>query len=174
MLIIFAGLPGTGKSTIAQNLADRLKAVYLRIDSLEQAIRSSGVLPPKADMGPAGYMVACRIAADNLRLGHTVIADSVNPIKITRDAYRNVADQLGIGFLEVEVVCSDTVKHQHRVETRRSTIEGLALPTWEQVQTRHYEAWDGAHLRLDTASLSVTESVERIVASMSSATRERS
>ena len=98
MFIIFAGLPGTGKSTIAQNVADHLKSIYLRIDSIEQAVRSSGILTPEGDMGPAGYMAACRIAADNLRLGHTVIADSVNPIKITRDAYRDVAERLGIGF----------------------------------------------------------------------------
>ncbi|EEQ16447.1 Uncharacterised protein [Yersinia frederiksenii] len=41
MLIIFSGLPGTGKSTIAHLLAERLKAVYLRIDTIEQAIRSA-------------------------------------------------------------------------------------------------------------------------------------
>ena len=39
MLIIFGGLPGTGKTAIAQQLARELGAVYLRIDSMEQAIR---------------------------------------------------------------------------------------------------------------------------------------
>ena len=39
MLIIFGGLPGSGKSTIARALALRLGAVYLRIDTIEQAIR---------------------------------------------------------------------------------------------------------------------------------------
>jgi cytidylate kinase len=37
MLIIFGGLPGTGKTAIAQQLARELGAVYLRIDSMEQA-----------------------------------------------------------------------------------------------------------------------------------------
>ena len=37
-LLIFGGLPGTGKSTIARLLAARLGAVWLRIDSIEQAL----------------------------------------------------------------------------------------------------------------------------------------
>ena len=170
MFIVFAGLPGTGKSTIAQNLAERLKAIYLRVDSIEQAIRSSGILPPKADIGPAGYMAVCRVAVDNLRLGHSVIADSVNPIRITRDAYRDVAKRADVRFLEVEVVCSDITTHRHRVETRVSDVEGLTLPTWEQVETRRYEAWDSPPLQLDTASLSVTRCVERIVSAISATT----
>ncbi|CAN7471357.1 hypothetical protein LJR034_003058 [Caballeronia sp. LjRoot34] len=37
MLIAFGGEPGTRKTTIAQALARKLAAVYLRIDMLEQA-----------------------------------------------------------------------------------------------------------------------------------------
>ncbi len=36
MLIIFSGLPGSGKSTIARTLSERLNAVYLRVDTIEQ------------------------------------------------------------------------------------------------------------------------------------------
>lgn len=167
MFVIFGGLPGTGKSTVAQQLAGRLEAIYLRIDSIEQAIASSGILAPDADIGPTGYIVAYRLAAENLRLGRSVIADSVNPLKITRDAYRDVAVEAGVGFLEVEIVCSDKAMHRHRVETRRPHIEGRALPTWEEVETRHYEAWDRAHLQIDTAALSVAQSVERIMEALS-------
>jgi predicted kinase len=42
MLIIFGGLPGVGKTAIARELARKLGAVYVRIDSIEQAIRNSG------------------------------------------------------------------------------------------------------------------------------------
>jgi predicted kinase len=167
MFIIFSGLPGTGKSTIASRLADRLGAVYLRIDSIEQAIRSAGILSDTGDIGAAGYMVSYQVAADNLRIGRTVVADSVNPLEVTRDAYRSVARQAGVGFLEVETVCSDEEQHRKRVETRRSTVAGLALPTWHQVKARAYQGWNRPRLMLDTALLSVDQSIEEILHALS-------
>jgi predicted kinase len=37
-LIVLAGLPASGKSSIARELARRSGAVWLRIDSMDQAI----------------------------------------------------------------------------------------------------------------------------------------
>lgn len=108
-------------------------------------------------------MAAHRVAADNLQLGHTVIADSVNPLRITREAFRGIAEKAQAGFLEVEVVCSDKSMHQQRVESRHSTVNGLVLPSWEEVETRHYESWEGPRLELDSARFSVAQCVERIV-----------
>jgi predicted kinase len=165
MFIIFAGLPGAGKSTIARELAKRMGAAYLRIDSIEQAIRSAG----STDVGPAGYLAAYRLAADNLGLGRVVVADSVNPLEITRHAYRRAALDAGVGSLEVEVVCSDVEVHRQRVETRQTEVEGLVPPTWSEVRALHYEAWNRRHLILDSASLSVTESVDAIIEAMAAA-----
>ena len=44
MLIIFGGLPGTGKTTISKEVAKRLKAVYLRVDTIEQTLKNSNSL----------------------------------------------------------------------------------------------------------------------------------
>ena len=77
MLLILGGLPAVGKTAIATGLARDSKAVHLRIDSIEQALRNSYV----TISGPEGYVVAYAIAEDNLRLGRTVIADSVNPVE---------------------------------------------------------------------------------------------
>jgi predicted kinase len=41
MLIIFNGLPGSGKSTVAKLLSQKINGMYLRVDTVEQAIRSA-------------------------------------------------------------------------------------------------------------------------------------
>ena len=132
-LISFSGLPGVGKSSVARLLAQRIKAVWLRIDSLEQALVRSGVVD-RDGLGPAGYYVGYALALDNLRLGLTVLA--------------------GAELLEVEFVCSDARAHRARVEARLCEVPGLLLPDWRAVREREYEVWERAPLVLDTAVLS--------------------
>ncbi|TWA74847.1 putative kinase [Azospirillum brasilense] len=162
MLIVFGGLPGTGKTTIARALARRLGAFHLRIDTIEQAIRATvGTDDP---VGPQGYVVAYAVAGDNLRLGATVVADSVNPIRITREAWRATALRAGVPLAEVEVVCSDPMEHRHRVETRHSDIAGHRPPSWAAVMERDYEPWEGTDAVIDTAGRAVDACVAAILA----------
>jgi predicted kinase len=160
MLIIFGGLPATGKTTIARELARQLGATYLRIDTIEQAIRdTTTVSKPIYD---EGYRVAFAVAEDNLRLGLTVIADSVNPIRLSRDAWIAVAHRARARAAEVEVICSDPRLHRQRVETRSVDIPGLQPPTWEEVVAREYEPWEREHIIVDTAGRSGAQSVEEL------------
>src|SRR5262249_56570000 len=99
MLIAFSGLPGTGKTTVAQSLARRVGATYLRIDTIEDELLSLGGARI-VDRG-AGYLVVYKIAEENLRMGRVVVADAVNPIALTRDAWRQVELRAGTSVLEV-------------------------------------------------------------------------
>lgn len=164
MLISFSGLPGAGKSTIARQLAQEIGAVWVRIDSIEQAIRTCGVL--QGPMDGAGYQVGHAVAEDNLRLGRTVIADSVNPWMLTRDAWREAGRRAGVRILEVEVICSDAAAHRRRVETRAGDIAGLALPDWRAVATRDYHPWTRERLVIDTAVADVAACVARVRAAL--------
>lgn len=165
MLIILGGLPGTGKSTIGKELSSQLQAVYLRIDSIEQALKDAYEqdASTKQEVVAEGYMAAYAIAKDNLEIGHTVIADSVNSIEVTRSDWRKVASSLNKEFIEIEVICSDKSKHQKRVETRVTNIQGLKLPTWNNVLNRDYEPWKNCHLTIDTSKHSLAESVGIII-----------
>jgi len=152
MLVVFGGLPGSGKTTIARALASQRSATYLRIDVIEQAMRASGVLA--GAVGPAGYVVGNALAESNLALGHVVIADCVNPVRESREGWRATAARCGKRLLEVEVICSDIAEHRRRVEQRAGDIDGLVQPTWQDVSTREYLRWTEPHLVVDTALLS--------------------
>ena len=154
LLIVFGGLPATGKSTLAVRLAREMGVVYLRIDTIEQTMRNAG----QTVAGPEGYLVACSLAEDNLKQGKLVVVDAVNPIELTRDYWRNLAKRLAIRLVEIQIVCSDENEHRNRVESRVADIPGHKLPNWQQVLDRTFEPWDGAIL-VDTAKQTVEASI---------------
>lgn len=160
-LIVFSGLPGVGKTTLAKSLALKTDATYVRIDSIEQALARSSFDIDTA--GDAGYLAAYSVASDNLLLGQTVVADSVNSIVLTRNAWNDVARSTEATLFNVEVVCSDVDEHRRRIETRRPDIEGHILPTWQKVMRIEYVPW--AHddrFVIDTASITIADCVATI------------
>ena len=156
MLLTLSGLPGTGKSTVGREVARRLQAVFLRIDSIEEPMLAAGW-----PIEGVAYDVAHAVAEDNLRLGHTVVADCVNPWPLTRTAWRAVAERADVAAIDVEFVCSDVEEHRRRVERRHA--EETACPAWQQVVDRDYCPWDGDRLVIDTATVSVDEAVRTIL-----------
>jgi predicted kinase len=158
-LFIFAGLPGTGKSALSKRLAQKVNAVHLRIDTIEQALRDLCHLEVEGE----GYRLAYRIAADNLLLGTNVVADSCNPIELTRAEWEAVAKDSGSLFVNIELVCSNTREHRRRIETRSSEVSGLKLPTWRDVVEREVHPWSRDRIVIDTAKQSEEKCLEKLM-----------
>ena len=163
MLIAFSGLPGTGKTSIARELAKRLHATYLRIDTIEQAIVSCGNIDPIME---EGYETAYRVAAENLRTGQQIVADSMNALDLTRDAWAEVARSAGVRLVDVEIICSNEAEHRQRLETRTEDISGLARVTWEDAKTRTYEPWTRPRIVIDTAGRSSDACVDDLISKL--------
>lgn len=164
-LVVIGGLPATGKTTVARRVAAALGAAMVRVDTVETALARAAGAHAAAQRWelPPGYAISYDLAADQLRAGLTVVAESVNPLRVTRDAWRAVGEEQGARVLEVELVCSDATLHRRRLETRVLDLPGLENPSWEQVTGRERDPWHRDHLELDTAVLSAEQAARRIL-----------
>lgn len=152
-LIVFAGLPGVGKTTIARELASRVHAAVIRVDAIEAAVVRHGL--DSHPVGPIGYAIAHEIAAGCLQVGTSVVVDAVNPVAVARSGWSALAAGTGAALTFVEVQLGSADEHRRRVSSRVSDVDGLVVPTWDEVLASGYEAWDesrdGVHLVVDGA-----------------------
>ena len=169
-LTVVGGLPAVGKTAVCRELL-RLQSIsqspgrfptWLRIDSIEQALRDSGEMLPGMPAG-AGYYAAAAVARDVLASGGDVLVECVNPLPITRRLWEETASAVDARFLTVELICSDVAEHRRRARQRAGDIEGLEPPTWQEITHRDYAPWPEADLHLDTARLTAAEAARAIV-----------
>jgi predicted kinase len=149
VLVVFSGLPGTGKSTLARAIVGKLDAIWLRVDVVEAALIKAG-LNQSFKTGLAAYIADRDIASDHLSLGRSVVIDAVNGLDVARDDWRSLAYETGADLTFVEVTCSDKLEHRRRVESREPPTPPLPKPTWEEVLSREYAPWAGPILKIDT------------------------
>src|SRR5208282_142421 len=160
-LVVFAGLPGTGKSTLARTVAGRLDAVWLRVDTLEAALLKAG-LTKSFETGLAAYIGVRDIAAEQLESGRSVVIDAVNGVEPARRMWRELSETFGATRYVVEVTCSDLVAHRARVESRAGQTPPLPSPTWDEVVHREYQRWGEPLLSVDGMN-SPEQNIRRIL-----------
>jgi predicted kinase len=180
MLAVFAGLPGVGKSSLAARVAAELPAAVLPVDTVDFTLRRYEVGEPRP--GYAAYGVVAALAEVQLRIGHHVIIDAVNPVKAARQLWVELAEKMRVPLRVVEVVCGDDAEHRRRVEARYAARDHDARPTappttlnrtedaipdWVRVLERQaeYEPYLGPRLVVDT--FLATEPVPSVLAYLS-------
>lgn len=89
-----AGLPGAGKSTVADALSRRTGWPVLAVDPVEGAMLRAGVGAGEPT-GLAAYLAVEALAGHLLRLGQTVLVDAVNAAVEARAQWRDLALQTG-------------------------------------------------------------------------------
>ena len=148
-LILVSGMPGTGKSAIAEGIGRHLRAPVLSVDPIESAILRAGI-DQSFETGLAAYLVAEALADANLERGLHVVIDAVNSVDEARAWWRALAVKHHAALRVVVCTISDEAAHRRRLAGRS---RGLALPepAWAAVEARRSEwtDWPEPHVVLD-------------------------
>jgi predicted kinase len=163
VLVVMAGLPGSGKSTIGEITAGRIGATLISVDPIEVSILRAGI-DSDQPTGLAAYLVAETLAEQVLVSGRSVVVDAVNAVEPARLQWRDLAERCGVKLNVVETVCSDDELHRDRLGKRDVPISGHAV----EQSIEEYDEWRGAaaalpRITLDT-SLPLGQNVEAAIA----------
>lgn len=150
-LVMLAGLPGAGKSTLAAGLRTALPAFVLSVDPVEAALYRAGISRSQP-AGLGAYFVVEAVAEPALRSGQTVVIDAVNDDPRARAQWRELATRTGADLRLIEVTCSDPARHRLQLERRRRGLTEIPEPTWDSLKPRReaLAAWTETRLVIDS------------------------
>ena len=162
-LIIVGGLPGTGKSSIAEAIAAKLRVPVFAKDWLEAPILRAGTVE-RARLGSIGYDLLTMLARRQLILGQSAILDSVASTASIRTCWRELAEELGAARSVIECICSDEQVHRERLSGRERGIPGWPELDWSEVERvrGYYEPWREERLIVDSLD-PVSDNVQRAI-----------
>jgi predicted kinase len=149
LLVLITGLPGSGKSTMAEVVGQTLGAPVLGHDwamsglrpfpEVQEALDAMGVRGHRG----VGWSLLWALARSQLRLGSSVVLDGVAR-QPEVDGTRQVALEEGAGAVVVMTSCSDAALHRSRVEGRQRGIPHWYELDWDHVE-RARSAWVPPH-----------------------------
>jgi len=166
MLILMAGLMGTGKSVRAKLLAPRIGADIIQTDVLRKEILNIAHNERHYEDFGKGiygdeftrktYARALEIASEKMKEGKSVIIDGSYKNRTYRQEAIDAANKLDADFFIIECICPDDVIKK-RLEARKSNKKEASDGRWEIYQAQKdsfdeiTEIPDISHIVLDTS-----------------------
>ncbi len=139
-LVLVGGAPGTGKSTVAAGVAERLGWTVLRSDAMRRSLH--GVPDPRAEPAAFGegrysperraevYAALLGDARSRLALGESVIIDASWSAAAARERAREVAEATRSELVEIRC-CAPAEVGQRRIVDRAARVEDPSEATPE-------------------------------------------
>ncbi|HKY56316.1 MAG TPA: ATP-binding protein [Anaerolineales bacterium] len=137
-LVIFSGLPGTGKSTLANRLARELRWPLLCIDDVIGEVPENAGIP----FWDSKVAILLRLTEVQLELGLSVIVDSVF-MNMDRNHAQELARKYNAHFRPIYVFLSDDKVWERRV-TARYEMNNEDVASWERIQHQRgrFREWE--------------------------------
>ncbi len=168
MLIVMAGLPGTGKSTLAARLAGRLGGVVLSKDVVRSALFPAPVL----DYSIAQDEIA--MAAVYAAAAHILKHDPNRPVFLdgrtfSKPGQLDAVRALGVPFRVIECACADGVARARIAADHAggTHLAGNRTPDLYARAKAQAVPLDVPRLTLDTGARTLEECVERAIVYLS-------
>jgi len=152
-LIIVCGLPYCGKSTLSENISKSLHLPLFSVDPIMSAILESGY-NNRDKAGLASYKVAAKLAEEHLKLGVSVIVDSVSGPNEFKNVWRDLAKKYNVKLIIIECSCKDEALHRQRLENRNRVLHGVPELRWDEMKKwrDEYVPWTEELLSLDASN----------------------
>ena len=114
-LVVVCGLPGVGKTTVAERVADHVDGAVLRTDVIRKELFDE---PEYSEAETeAVYTELISRARDRVTAGSSVVLDATFANARFREDVREVGSRVADAFALVEVVCEESVV-ERRIERR--------------------------------------------------------
>jgi hypothetical protein len=153
-LIVFSGLPGVGKSTLADEVGARLGIAVFAVDWVLGALTPFGGRHLD-DLMEIGAELLTTLALRQLALGQSAILDHPAEDVADRERWRSLARRAGAEFVPVLCECPDPAVHRARLEGRTRGIPGWHdAGAWSNVERRRatFPPWPDGTLTVDTTA----------------------
>ena len=147
-LILFSGLPGTGKSTLATRLARELRIPLLCIDDVIGEVPENAGIP----FWDSRVSILLDLIETQLQLGLSIVADSVF-MNMDRHHVQELARKYQAQFLPIYVFVSDESVWRERVTRRYDELKDKDVASWDRIQhqRQRFREWEpGTALFLDS------------------------
>jgi predicted kinase len=151
-LLVFGGVPGSGKSAVAERVGAALNVPVFSLDWLLGALSPFG-MRHRLDLMSIGAELLTTLAYRELFAGRSAVIDTTSEDPYSRARWESLATGAGATILPIVCVCRDPTLHRERVERRKRGIPGWAdAGDWTDVTSRlaTFPPWADA-VEIDTA-----------------------